>query len=121
VGRRENPVKKFFRQTWVGLKWVVLALICVEIFCFLLITATNLVLYGTPWESLRAHYDPYALFLNVEGVQPTLHNPPEPDSPAARNSLKRVWLFGGSTMRGGWVKPGETIPSYLAALVISSW
>jgi len=89
----------------------------VEIFCFLLITATNLVLYGTPWESSRAHYDPYALFLNVKGVQPTRHNPPEPDSPVARKSLKRWWLFGGSTMRGGWVKPVETIPSYLAALV----
>jgi len=110
-------VKRFFRLLGAGGKWILLSLIGVEIFSFLLISFTNLVLFGTLWEGSQAYYDAYALFLNAEGVQPTLHNPPESESDTAGKQPRRLWLFGGSTMRGGWVQPGETIASYLAEMV----
>jgi hypothetical protein len=105
--------KRLFHALWIGLKWLILAVLCVEVFSFLVITATNFLVFGQPWEGSPANYDAYAIFLNVEGVQPTLHNPPENETPAPR----RLWLLGGSTMRGGWVEPGETIPSYLAEII----
>jgi hypothetical protein len=108
---------RFFRILAVGLKWIILAAISLEIFCFLVITATNYLVFGQPWEGSLVNYDAYAIFLNVEGVQPTLNNPPETGSPAAGKSPRRLWLLGGSTMRGGWVKAGETIPSYLAEII----
>jgi lysophospholipase L1-like esterase len=90
----------------------------VEVFSFLLITATNFLVYGQPWEGSPANYDAYAIFLNVEGVRPTLHNPPETDAPAVGKPSRRLWLLGGSTMRGGnRIKAGETIPSYLAGIL----
>ena len=92
-------------------------MIGVEIFCFLLITGANLLLFIILWEGSRAYSDAYAIFLNVEGVQPTLHNTPEPGYYAIGKCPRQLWLFGGSTMRGGWVKPWETIPSYLTELV----
>ncbi len=111
-------MKRFFRALGVGLKWIILALVCVEVFSFLVITATNFLVYGQPWEGSPANYDAYAIFLNVEGVRPTLHNPPETDAPVAGKSPRRLWLLGGSTMRGGWrVKASETIPSYLAEIL----
>ncbi len=107
-------MKRFFYALGVGLKWIIIALIGIEIFSFLVITATNYLLYGHPWEGSPVNYDAYAIFLNVEGVQPTLHNPPEGEAPAAR----RLWLLGGSTMRGGTkIKPWETIPSYLSEII----
>lgn len=110
-------MKRFFRLLGAGGKWILLSLIGIEIFSFLLISFTNLVLFGTLWEGSQAYYDAYALFLNAEGVQPTLHNPPESESDTAGKQPRRLWLFGGSTMRGGWVQPGETIASYLAEMV----
>ncbi|MGQ9688057.1 MAG: SGNH/GDSL hydrolase family protein [Desulfobaccales bacterium] len=107
----------FFRLLRAGLKWVFLILIGVEVSCFILITVTNLLLFGHPWEGSRVNYDAYALFLNVEGVVPTLHNPPESDLPGTDRAPRRLWLLGGSTMRGGWVGEGETIPSYLAEII----
>jgi hypothetical protein len=87
-------VKKFFRLLGAGLKWSLLALIGVEIFCFLLITVSNLLLFGSPWEGSRASYDAFAIFLNVEGVQPTRHNPPESDPHTAEKSPRpRTWSF----------------------------
>lgn len=110
-------MKRFFRLLWAGLKWIILILIGVEIFCFLLITVTNLIIFGIPWEGSKVRYDAYALFLHVEGVRPTLHNPPEANSLAAEKTPRRIWLLGGSTMRGGRVEDGETIPSYLAEIL----
>jgi lysophospholipase L1-like esterase len=110
-------VKRFFRLLGAGLKWTILILLGVEIFCFLLITITNLMLLGIPWDGSQVSYDAYALFLNVEGVKPTRHNPPESNSLTAEKSPRRLWLLGGSTMRGGWVKEEETIPSYLAEIL----
>jgi hypothetical protein len=110
-------VRRFFHALGIGLKWIILALVGLEIFCFLVITVSNLLLFGGPWEGSLVDYDAYALFLNAEGVQPTRHNPAEPNAARTGKPLKRLWLLGGSTMRRGWVKPGETIPSYLAELV----
>jgi lysophospholipase L1-like esterase len=110
-------VKKLFRLLWIGLKWIILTLLVVEIFCFLLITVTNLLIFGIPWEGSQVYYDAYAIFLHVEGVKPTLHNPPESNSLGAEKPPRRLWLLGGSTMRGGWVQEGETIPSYLAEIL----
>lgn len=107
-------MKPILHLLWTTVKWLLLALLGLEIFCFLLITAANLLIYGHPWEGSRVAYDAYALFLNVEGVQPTTGNPPEELLRAAGVKPRRLWLLGGSTMRGGWVKAKETIPSYLA-------
>lgn len=110
-------MKRFFRLIGAGLKWIILALVGLEIFCFLVITTSNLLLFGVPWEGSLVDYDAYALFLSAEGVKPTRHNPAELDPARTGKPVKRLWLLGGSTMRGGWVNPGETIPSYLAELV----
>ena len=107
-------MKQFFRIILTGLKWIILALVSVEVFSFLLITVTNLMVFGHPWEGSVADYDAYAIFLNAEGVQPTLHNPAEGAKGDVGKAPRRLWLLGGSTMRGGWVQPGETIPSFLA-------
>ena len=56
-------------------------------------------------------YDPYALYLNVEGVRPTANNPSLADPPNI------LWLLGGSTMRGATDDDARTIPSYLAAIL----
>jgi len=110
-------VKKFFKILMTGLKWTVLILIGVEIFSFLVITATNLIVFSRPWEGSAANYDAYAIFLNAEGVQPTLNNPDEAFPYEEAKIPKRVWLLGGSTMRGGRVQLDETIPSLLAGIL----
>jgi hypothetical protein len=109
LGGSEDRVKKFFTILKAGLKWIILVLLGVEIFSFLLITATNLLVFNQPWEGSPANYDAYAIFLNADGVQPTLHNPAGASPGTAGKSPRRLWLLGGSTMRGGWVQPGETI------------
>jgi len=108
-------VKSISRILWLPVKWLLLLVVGLEVFCFLVITATNFLIYGHPWEGSRVDYDAYAIFLNVEGVQPTTGNPSGAALAAAGGRVRRLWLLGGSTMRGGWVKPEETIPSYLAA------
>jgi lysophospholipase L1-like esterase len=55
--------------------------------------------------------------MNVDGVQPTLHNPTDTGASEAARPPRRLWLLGGSTMRGGYVQPGETIPSYLSEII----
>ena len=57
------------------LKWTILALVLVEIGCFLLITLGNQIMFGSIWKGSQVRYDPYAEFLNLKGVQPTAHNP----------------------------------------------
>ena len=110
-------VKRLFCSLGVGLKWSIVVLISVEVFSFLVITATNFLVFGQPWEGSRVNYDAYTIFLNVDGVQPTLHNPADPDASEGREAPRRLWLLGGSTMRGGWVEAAETIPSYLAEII----
>ncbi len=116
-GRGETGVKRVFNIFLTVLKWALLTALGVEIFCFLVITAANLMVFNQPWEGSAANYDAYATFLTAEGVKPTLHNLPAAAPGAGGQAPRRLWLLGGSTMRGGWVQPGETIPSYLAGIL----
>ena len=110
-------MKRFLKIFLTVLKWALLTALGVEIFCFLVIIATNLMVLNQPWDGSPANYDAYAIFLNAAGVRPTLHNPAEASPGADGKGPKRLWLLGGSTMRGGWrVQEGETIPSYLAEI-----
>lgn len=103
-------MKKFAGLLVAWLKWAVIALILVEIGCFLLITVTNLALFGSIWKGSRVRYDPYAGFLNLEGIQPTAHNP----SGREREKAKQIWILGGSTTRCEKVPFDRTIASFLA-------
>jgi lysophospholipase L1-like esterase len=103
-------VKKFGGILLTWLKWIILVLILVEIGCFLLITVTNLILFGSIWKGSEVRYDPYAEFLNVKGVQPTVHNPSAPELKKA----KSIWMLGGSTTRCEKVPYDQTIASFLA-------
>ncbi len=94
-------MKRPFRILLTGLKWIILALLGVEILCCLAITLVNVTIYGQPWEGTRAYYDAYAIFLKVEGIEHTVHNPPEDSPVATGRPPRRVWLLGGSPMRGG--------------------
>jgi hypothetical protein len=60
-GRRKS-LKRFFHALGVGLKWLILALICVEVFSFLVITANNYLVFGQPWEGSPVNYDAYAIY-----------------------------------------------------------
>lgn len=106
-------MKKIWHLCLTGLKWLVLTALAIEVFCFLVVTAGNYLIYGHYWEGSRVHYDPYALFLNEEGVRPTAHEPANPNASGTRT----IWLFGGSTMRSDCGSVDSTIPSYLAALL----
>jgi lysophospholipase L1-like esterase len=93
-----------------GGKWLVIAAASVEVLSFLIITASNFMIYGHAREGSRARYDPYTLFLMAEGIRPTAHNPPAPDPKHNR----RIWLFGGSTIRGATDSDERTIPSFVS-------
>lgn len=77
-----------------------------EVACFLAISLSNYWIYGQLRDGELVNYDPYALFL--EGVRPTLNNPPP-----GKQTLT-FWFFGGSTMRGATNFNDRTIPSFLA-------
>jgi hypothetical protein len=47
-------LERFFHALWVGLKWTMLTVVGVEAFFFLVITATNYLEYGHPWEGSPA-------------------------------------------------------------------
>ena len=90
-------------------KWTVITLLCVEVAAFITITGMNYVIYGIPREGAR-WYHPYAMFLNQQGVRPTLNN----SSSAAPDKNRVLWLLGGSTMRASTPADDKTIPSFLA-------
>jgi len=57
-------------------------------------------------------------------VTTTAHNPPEaakggetPPLQAASKDHRRIWMFGGSTMRGSTDDDAKTIPSFLAGIL----
>lgn len=93
-------------------KWLILALVAVEVLSFLVVTLSNLFIYGIVWEGSRVNYDAYTLF--QEGPRPTANNPPA--APASSNH-RTIWMFGGSTMRSSTKGDDTTIPSYLAGLL----
>ncbi len=104
-------MSRAIRKSFTGLKWLIIALVGLEILSFLVITATNYLIFGKVREGSRVFYDPYALYLNVEGVRPTANNP----SPAASSHI--LWFFGGSTMRGATDDDARTIPSLVACIL----
>jgi lysophospholipase L1-like esterase len=93
--------------------WALLVLVSVEVLSFLIITASNYLLYHQVREGLPAIYDPYTLFLRPGGPRPTLHNAGAP----AGAKHRVIWLFGGSTLRGATDHDDRTIPSYLAGIL----
>lgn len=112
----EVVLRRSFRVFAKLVKWLIVAVICVEILSFLAITASNYILYGRLREGGRAVYDPYTLFLQEEGVRPTANNSRSQD----RKENRILWLFGGSTMRGATSSDNKTIPSFLAGLLNSN-
>ena len=97
---------------WFGraLKWSLIGVFCVEVSSFLIISISNVILYGHLREGSRAVYDSYTLFLQIPAVRPTIGNSASPD--AGKN--RTIWMFGGSTTRGATDDDSKTIPSFLA-------
>jgi hypothetical protein len=103
-------MKRIFRLIFTSLKWVVGAVIAVEIFSFMIITGSNYLIYGQVRDCDPVRYDPYTLFVSEGCPRPTANNPPAPD----RQKSRLIWLFGGSTMKGATDDDAKTIPSFLA-------
>jgi len=104
-------LKRFFRIIFFPIKWLIIAAVCVEVLSFLIITASNYIVYGHAREGSRAVYDPYTLFLQSAGIRPTANNAVSLEADKKRT----IWMFGGSTMRGATDHDDRTIPSLLAA------
>lgn len=104
-------VRKVFGWLVTLLKWLVIAVVAVEVCSFLIISISNIILYGHVREGSRAVYDPYTLFLQTPAVRPTTGNATSPEPGKTRT----IWVFGGSTMRGATDDDARTIPSFLAA------
>ncbi|MEW6660687.1 MAG: SGNH/GDSL hydrolase family protein [Thermodesulfobacteriota bacterium] len=105
-------MKKPLRLILAILKWTVITLVAVEAVSFLVLTLTNLFIYGSIWEGSRVNYDAYTLF--QEGPRPTANNPVNPSS---SKDHRTIWMFGGSTMRGSTDDDAKTISSFLAGLL----
>ena len=105
-----RKLKSFWRCLLTVGKWIVVVLVLLEIGCFLVVTLSNLLIFGHVWEGGPSNYDPYTLFLDGKGVRPTANNPSDSET----KKVKHIWMLGGSTMRAGDVKVSETIASYLA-------
>lgn len=99
-------VKSFF----VLVKWMIVALVVVELLSFTIITVSNYILYGVAREGSSAFYDPYTLFLQNPPIRPTIGSKSSTDT--SDNYV--IWIFGGSTIRGATNHDDRTIPSYLA-------
>ena len=106
-------MKKLIKGMLRLLKWLVIAAVLLEVFFFLVITASNYWIYGQVRDGDPIRYDPYALFVREEGPRPTAHNP----GPGEAHHGKILWLFGGSTMNGETDRDDKTIPSFLAAVL----
>jgi len=104
-------LKRFLRIVFFPFKWLIIVAVCIEALSFLIITASNYVVYGHAREGSRAVYDPYTLFLQSSGIRPTANGAVSPE--AGKNKI--IWMFGGSTMRGATDRDDRTIPSLLAA------
>jgi len=100
---------KILRFCGAVLKWTILGLISLEVLSFVVITVTNVVLWGHAREGSRAVYDPYTLFLQAHGVRDTFYGAKSPD----REKNVLIWCLGGSTMRGHTPDDAKTIPSQL--------
>ncbi len=101
---------KIIKIVLLAVKWLILALVVVEIFSFTVILASNYIIYGEAREGSRAFYDPYTLFLQSPGIRPTVGS----RSSADKSKDYVIWVFGGSTIRGDTDFDDQTIPSYMA-------
>ncbi|QLA18316.1 SGNH/GDSL hydrolase family protein [Desulfolutivibrio sulfoxidireducens] len=93
------------------LLWLLVFAACLEIASFGVITVLNIVLYDNAREGTKAVYDPYALFLQANGIWPTM-------GIATSGSIENdrvVWFFGGSTMRASTAPFDKSIPSFVAS------
>ena len=106
-------MKRLLRFFGGLIKWTIVAALGVELFCFILVSASNYIIYGQLREGSHAIYDPYTLFLQSTPVRPTANNSISPDPTKNRT----IWMLGGSTMRGATDFDDRTIPSYLAAIL----
>lgn len=102
-------MKALFKAVFFCIKWAVIIALGVELLSFAVVAGSNLVLYGKLREGSVVFYDPYTIYLNIEGQKPT-SSPPEKLVP--REHV--VWMFGGSTMRGATEDPSKTIASVLS-------
>jgi lysophospholipase L1-like esterase len=102
-------MKRLLRNSFTLLKWVVAAVVLVELFSFLVIETSNYWIYGQLRDGDPVRYDPYTLFVRAGGPRPTWHNPP-----GGASGCKILWLFGGSTMAGATDDDDKTLPSFLA-------
>jgi|WetSurMetagenome_2_1015567.scaffolds.fasta_scaffold96411_2 hypothetical protein len=103
-------MKKLAGLLAAWLKWTILAVVLLELGSFLLITFANQIAFGSIWKGSVVRYDPYAEFLNLEGVQPTANNPAEQE----REQAKHIWMLGGSTTRCERIPYHQSIASFLA-------
>ena len=106
-----SRLKKIAALLGVTIRWLIIGALCIELCSFLIIAGSNYIIYGHVREGSRAHYDPYALFLQAPEIRPTAHDAvsPEPDK------NRTIWMFGGSTMRGATDHDDRTIPSFVSA------
>jgi lysophospholipase L1-like esterase len=93
-----------------GVKRIMLLAILVELTSFVLVTLSNVIIYGKAREGSRVAYDPYALFLNTDGPRRTTGG----RSPRRPDRRRVVWMFGGSTTRCDDSADDQTIASQLA-------
>jgi len=103
-------VKRAVRLIFRMVLWLAIAAVCVEAACFGAITLLNAIIYDNLREGPRAAYDPYALFLQQDGIWPTM-GIAQAEKP---EDNRIVWFFGGSTMRAGNSPFDTSIPSYVA-------
>jgi len=102
-------MRSFWRFFFRGLMFIVGAALLVELLCFVIITLSIYFIYGQLREGEPVRYDPYALYINLNGARPTANN-------ASGDSAKvtTIWMFGGSTTRGISLDDGKTLPSFLS-------
>lgn len=102
----------FVSKTAVSIiKFAFIGLVLLEGVSFIVLHASHFFVYGRLRDYNYAFYDPYTVFHYRDGVRPTVNNSTSPLPELNR----KVWLFGGSTMRGHTDYDDRTIPSFLAS------
>ena len=106
-----STLKKIASLAGAAIKWLLIGVLCIELCSFLIVAIGNVILFGHVREGSRAHYDPYALFLQYPEIRPTANN----SVSTASGKTATIWMFGGSTLRGSTDHDDRTIPSYVSA------
>jgi len=103
-------MRAFWRGLWKGIKVLLIGLLLLEFASFIIITGSIYFIYGQLREGEPVRYDPYALYINLQGERPTANNPTD----AKPGQHLTIWMFGGSTTRGISEDDSQTLPSFLA-------